>query len=101
MLPSELRRTLDVALHDLKSAISLTLTTLSADSVDLRNLLNTALAAGRKNGAQLIEIRLPIRDYPCLGMRFRNIPITDSSDSGVLRLQFEPSTRYASFEVAA
>ena len=101
MLPSELGHMLNVALRDLESSISLTLTSVSEDSVDLSKLLNTALAAGRRHGAQLIEIQLAIRDFPHFEKRFRNVPISDSGDSDVLRLLFEPSAHYTSFEAAA
>ena len=64
MSPSELSHMLNVALRDLESAISLTLTSFSADSDQLQKLLITALAAGRRHNVQLKEIELPLRDFP-------------------------------------
>lgn len=101
MLPSEFGHMLNVALRGLESAISLTLTTATDDNGRLQKLLNTALAAGRRHGARVMEIQLPMQDFQHLGTHFRNVPISDSGDPAVLRFKFEPAAGYASFEAAA
>jgi hypothetical protein len=101
MLPSEFGHMLNVALRDLESSISLTLTSVSDDSNHLQKLLTTAMAAGRRHGARLIGIQLPMDNFPLFGTRFRNVPISNSGDPGVMRFEFEPSAPYNSFEAAA
>ena len=101
MQPSEFGHMLNVALRGLESTISLTLTSITGDSTHLQRLLTTALAASRRHGARLTGIQLPIEDFPLFGTRFRDVPIGNSGDSGVMRFQFEPAAEYPSFEAAA
>ncbi|HWG03402.1 MAG TPA: hypothetical protein VG271_00180, partial [Beijerinckiaceae bacterium] len=87
MQPSEFGHMLNVALRDLEGSISLTLTSITGDSGQLQKLLTTALAAGRRNGARLTGVQLPIEEFPLFGTRFHGIPVSNSGDSGVMRFQ--------------
>jgi hypothetical protein len=101
MQPSEFGHMLNIALRDLESTISLTLTSIDGGSDRLQRLLTTALAASRRHGARFTGIQLPMDDFPLFGTRFHNVPVSNSGASGVMRFQFESASGYAPLEVAA
>ena len=91
MQPSDLRRLLDVALHKAQNRISLTVTDLPGTETYVRQLLDGALGAGRRNGFPLAEVQLSLTRFPSLRDHAWQAPITDSGDPDVLRLIYEPS----------
>jgi hypothetical protein len=91
MQVADLRRLLDAALHDAQNRISLTVTELPEGERHLRELLEGALGAGRRNGLPLSEVQLSLDRFPSLRDRFLAAPITDSGHPDVLRLIYDPT----------
>ena len=91
MQVSDLRKLLDAALHKAENQISLTMTDLPKEESQIRQLLDGAIGAARRNRMPLTEIQLCMSRYPSLRERFWHAPITESGDPEVLRLIYGPA----------
>ncbi len=86
----DLTRLLDVALHQADHRVSLTVTEPPIGDTQLHGFLSGAISASKRHSFALSEIQVSRQMFPKLGADFRNIPVTDSGDPGVLRLIYGP-----------
>ncbi|MDB5650232.1 MAG: hypothetical protein JWL62_1752 [Hyphomicrobiales bacterium] len=86
MTMSDLDRLLNATLLGTTDRISVTVTEIPDDPTNLIDLLEKAFEVGARKCTPLAAIQLPLNRFPLIPATFLHVPVTDSGNSGVLRL---------------
>lgn len=87
---SDLQRALDAALRDIASGVSIVFTDVPSSDSYIIDFLDAAVSAACRHGKSLAEIELPMARYPAMGAHFWHVPVVDSGNRDIVRLNYEP-----------